>query len=44
MGVHYATDDNGSVYQADGKYYPDDTFELNGEWYETDEDGEIKNG
>ena len=40
-GVHYATDDNGRVYSADGAYYPDDQFELGGTVFTTDSNGEV---
>lgn len=40
-GVHYETDDNGSVYCVDGAYYPDDQFELGGTVFTTNSSGEI---
>lgn len=43
-GIEYKTDDNGSVYKCDGKYYPDDWFVLNGNLYVTDADGEVIGG
>lgn len=42
-GTHYETDDNGSIYRADGEYYLDDTFQLDGTWYSTDENGNLEN-
>ena len=43
-GIEYKTDDNGSVYKCDGKYYPDDWFVLNGNLFVTDADGEVIGG
>lgn len=40
-GIHYETDDNGSIYRSNGEYYPDDMFQLDGTWYSTDEDGNV---
>lgn len=42
-GTHYETDDNGSIYRADGEYYSDDVFQLDGTWYSTDENGNLEN-
>ena len=43
-GIEYKTDDNGSVYKCDGKYYPDDWFVLNGNLYVTDSNGDVIGG
>jgi hypothetical protein len=43
-GVEYKTDDSGSVYKCDGKYFPDDWFVLNGNLYVTDSEGEVIGG
>ena len=43
-GSVYKTDENGSVYQCDGKYYPNDWFVLNGNLYVTDSNGEVIGG
>lgn len=40
-GITYKTDDNGSVYMADGKLAPNTTYELNGNIYTTDDKGRI---
>ena len=40
-GIHYETDDDGSIYRSNGEYYPDDAFQLDGTWYSTDENGEL---
>ena len=40
-GIHYETDDNGSIYRVDGEYYPDDYFELEGTGFSTDENGNL---
>lgn len=42
--IEYKTDDNGSVYKCNGKYYPDDWFVLNGNLYVTDANGEVIGG
>ena len=40
-GIHYETDDNGSICRANGEYYPEDVFQIDGTWFSTDENGEI---
>lgn len=40
-GVHYATDDNGSVYCANGVCYQDNQFEIGGTVFTTNLNGEI---
>lgn len=40
-GITYKTDDNGNVYNIDGKLQPNTTYELNGNIYTTDENGRI---
>lgn len=41
-GIHYETDDNGSIYRANGEYYSEDVFQLDGTWYSTDENGNLE--
>ena len=40
-GKTYETDDNGTVYRVDGKYYANDRFVLDGKTYETDKRGNL---
>ena len=40
---HAYKDDNGSIYSANGSYYPDDVFVVDGTWYSTDENGKVTN-
>ena len=42
-GIHYETDDMGSIYRTNGEYYPNDVFVVDGTWHSTDENGEIIN-
>ena len=41
-GTVYATDDNGQIYSADGQYFSDDVFVVNGVPFFTDEEGNLK--
>ena len=40
-GIHYETDDNGTIYKANDEYFPNDWFVVNGEFFQTDENGVI---